>query len=62
MPQRSVCSDPKFGPTELLGVYWSATSVDHSPDFAWGVNFSQGLVWRYNKDGLTWVRAVRSGS
>jgi len=42
--------------------YWSATSRQDNPTFAWNVSFTHGVVEFSDKTGNYYVRAVRSGS
>jgi len=42
--------------------YWSSSTYAGYPQFAWGVDFSGGLVGAVGKDGVLYVRAVRGGS
>jgi hypothetical protein len=49
-----------FGPT-VAGYYWSATTLAHSPGFAWFVYFGNGVVLDGSKVSGYYVRAVRAG-
>ncbi len=42
--------------------YWSSTTYENSPDFAWGVYFGDGFVDEGGKSLTHYVRAVRGGS
>ncbi len=42
--------------------YWSSTTYQDYPDYAWGVSFYDGSVDGYFKDFTYYVRAVRGGS
>ncbi|MCK6556790.1 DUF1566 domain-containing protein [Candidatus Binatia bacterium] len=42
--------------------YWSSTTTQDYPNFAWDVTFGIGLVVAYDKSGTNYVRAVRGGS
>jgi hypothetical protein len=42
--------------------YWSSTSIAGSPGVAWGVDFDDGFMSVFSKDGNGHVRAVRGGS
>jgi hypothetical protein len=44
------------------GSYWSSTTYQNYPTFAWLVSFYDGLVNTSDKSGSTYVRAVRGGS
>lgn len=54
------CIDSKFGPTQPF-YYWSATTADGGPDFAWGVYFDFAEFGSAFKANEYYVRAVRGG-
>jgi hypothetical protein len=41
--------------------YWSSTTYEKDPSFAWFVLFYDGIVYGYSKSGSYYVRAVRGG-
>ena len=43
-------------------VYWSATTYQDVPSFAWFVDFLVGYVFANNKTNDSYVRGVRGGS
>ncbi len=53
--------DLKKFPNNQDGYYWSSTSYVLDNDYAWFVNFSDGLVYNYLKSNSFHVRAVRGG-
>ena len=55
------CIDPAFGPTQSIN-YWSSTTNQNVPTYAWYLDFSDGLVGANSKSGNNYVRAVRGGS
>ncbi len=55
------CVDAIFGPTQS-DFYWSSTTVQDFPDFAWGVYFDIGALGINDYGGNGYVRAVRAGS
>lgn len=56
----SPCTDPIFGPTATnTNRYWSSTTDQSVPSFAWSVNFSDGTVQSQNKSGPNYARVVR---
>jgi len=55
------CIDATFGPTAASN-YWSSITLAVTPQFAWGVNFSDGTLAVPNKIINGSVRAVRGGS
>jgi hypothetical protein len=57
----SPCIDPIFDPT-VTSFYWSASTIATDPSFAWGVKFSDGIVFNGTKGNTFYVRAVRAGS
>jgi len=42
--------------------YWSSTTHASYTSYAWGVNFSSGLVYDSNRTNSSYVRCVRGGS
>jgi len=42
-------------------IYWSSTSAQSAPNFAWGVGFEDGSVNEGHKNYTFGVRAVRGG-
>ena len=50
-----------YFPNTVSSYYWSSTTYAGSPDYAWGVYFYSGYVYRYGKSYRRYVRAVRSG-
>jgi hypothetical protein len=56
----SACIDPVFGPTGIFGFYWSATTYDSLPDFAWNLAFFDATFNNAVKIQHNYVRAVRS--
>jgi len=54
------CIDPIFGPTQS-NVYWSATTGQVFPTYAWFVYFLGGYVDGLNKTRTYYVRGVRGG-
>ncbi len=50
-----------FGPTQS-GNYWSSSTFQGDPFFAWDVDFAVGGTGALGKTGDTFVRAVRAGS
>lgn len=57
----SPCIDPVFGPTQSLG-YWSSSTDQNDPAYAWRVYFGYGYTAAYDKTSGYSVRAVRAGS
>jgi hypothetical protein len=57
----SPCINAIFGPT-ASSYYWSSSTYQDFPYFAWGVNFGSGNVGYDYKANDGFVRAVRSGS
>ena len=55
------CINAIFGPTRS-SYYWSSSTYQYNPDYAWGVYFYNGGLFDGNKAGIAFVRAVRSGS
>jgi Protein of unknown function (DUF1566) len=55
------CINPIFGPTRSSN-YWSSSTYQVNPGYAWSVNFSYGGVDYTYKTSGRFVRAVRSGS
>ena len=61
------CIDPDFtavgGPT-TSSFYWSSSSFESDPTWAWDVGFHSGIILEFNspKSGADFVRAVRAGS
>jgi len=55
------CINAIFGPTRS-SYYWSSSTYQSVPGYAWGVYFSNGYVYNYSKPSTLVVRAVRSGS
>lgn len=53
------CINPIFGPTTVVGSYWSATSYASGSIYAWLVNFSTGVTFAGRKGNADPVRAVR---
>jgi hypothetical protein len=43
-------------------IYWSATTNQSNPSYAWDVNFGGGTVNVNSKGSSFWVRGVRGGS
>ena len=43
------------------GYYWSSSTYQNNPVYAWGVYFTDGGVYYYDKTNGEFVRAVRSG-
>ena len=60
--RRRPAIDPVF--TTVADFYWSATTYATNPFDAWGVDFSNGLVYDdfFVEGGNFYVRAVRAGS
>jgi hypothetical protein len=54
------CIDPIFGSTQS-SVYWSSTTDQGNPVFAWYVSFGAGSVSAFGKSNSYYVRAVRGG-
>jgi hypothetical protein len=52
--------DPIFDPT-AAAAHWSSTSIATLPNFAWHVDFGNGIVMGFNKGVGFRVRAVRGG-
>ena len=50
--------DPVFVGTKSLS-YWSASSNDSAPVYAWNVHFARGTVLSYYKSDNYYVRCVR---
>jgi Protein of unknown function (DUF1566) len=57
----SPCIKAFFGPTRFSS-YWSSSTYQSLPDFAWGVSFDTGNVYVGGQAGGAYVRAVRGGS
>ena len=55
------CIDAVFGPTQS-DLYWSSSSYQNFPGFAWSVFFLDGSTGAGPKTLFTYVRAVRAGS
>ena len=53
--------DHTFFPNTVSGSYWSSTSSPTNTDYALCALFSSGLLSRYNKTNVYYVRAVRGG-
>lgn len=57
------CYDPainsKTFPNTPSSYYWSSSPSANSNSYAWGVSFSNGYDYYYNKNGSYYVRAVR---
>jgi hypothetical protein len=52
--------DPAFA--AVSGFYWSSTTYESQPGYAWHVDFIYGIVNYGHKPGNVYVRAVRGGS
>ena len=44
------------------GLYWSSTTIQNTPNYAWIVNFFEGHVAITLKSDVSYVRAVRGGA
>jgi len=53
--------DANTFPNTQSSIYWSSTTDDSYPSFAWQVYFNYGNIYSYNKSNLYYVRAVRGG-
>jgi hypothetical protein len=53
--------DPVFGPLGSLGWYWTSSTAQDLPSFAWIVSFGVGLAKGWPKPDAYHVRAVRGG-
>jgi len=61
-----IVDNTRSGPaTELPNTqsdgYWSSTSYQDGPAYAWYVGFGYGYVYNYSKSFSAYVRAVRGG-
>ena len=55
------CINAIFGPTRS-SYYWSSSTYQYNPDYAWGVYFPSGRATNASKTSGYYVRAVRGGS
>ena len=55
------CINAIFGPTRS-SYYWSSSTYQYNPDYAWGVYFPSGRATNASKTDGYYVRAVRGGS
>jgi hypothetical protein len=53
--------DPLFLPTQVHD-YWSSTTDQSNPPYAWGIGYNNGNTFSGLKTDANFVRAVRSGS
>jgi len=53
--------DPLFAPTQSVS-YWSSTTTQDGPSYAWDVYFANGVTGANGKTNFIYVRAVRAGS
>jgi len=44
----------------VASVYWSDTTYDYRPTFAWGINFQTAYSYHYEKEHEAYVRCVRT--
>lgn len=61
-PSKEPSINAAYFPNTRLSYYWSSTTVDDSPVYAWSVDFSDGTVKSYNKGSSGYVRCVRNTS
>ena len=51
----------EFFPNTVSSSYWSSTDKVGNSDYAWFVNFCEGIVCGYSKSSSYYMRAVRGG-